>query len=355
MLKLHKDRKYYKQIYSSIDFDSRVYINQTGSLTDNETFIYYKLLDLAKSVSSGETYDAVLQLNISEMLGKTSFTASELGIDSVNEKNYLQTADQLFDFDPEKFIYQIGYEYPLDFFWFNKTVDIVIEMDDIRYDNNTLSFPEVINMYLTVSQDYQGAQYYSVDPDAVVRAQKAKEYALEIVEQAKDLSDYDKLLFYRNTICSETNYYRDTEGKYEEPEAYGAPSQMINVFDHDPTTNVWCEGYTKAFQFLCDHTEFESNVWCFTVRGVKNDSKYNHCWNIIHMNDDQFYLTDITVSDVSSTANHMFGFLKGVDSGNIYKGYKTEGNKYSYRKNTRELWLPKMLTIAKQDFPDPNR
>lgn len=353
-VQLYKERTRYKKTYSAYDYNSRIYLEQTDSLTDTEHFIYRKMTDLAKSISSGEQDKAILHLNISEMLGKQAFTSKELGVRSVNEKNAGKLSSKLIHYDLDDLILQIGYEYPFEFFWFNKAVDLKTEFEAPYAEDNTLYMPEEITMYLTVCEDYRGADRYTVDLNAIKKAQEAQNYALEIVDQAKNMADYDKLLYYRNRICAETDYFRDTEGRYNSHESYGSPSQMLWVFDQDPDTNVRCEGYTKAFQFLCDHTEFDGSVWCFTVRGVKDEHNTNHCWNIIHMDDGKFYFTDITASDVSSTENHMVGFLQGVDDGSISRGFMMDGVKYRYLRSTIDLWLPRMLEIADSDYPVPH-
>ena len=52
--------------------------------------------------------------------------------------------------------------------------------------------------------------------------------------------------------------------------SYGDPWQLVYVFDGDPSTNVVCEGYAKAFQYLCDLTRFDGDVTCRTVSGTMN-------------------------------------------------------------------------------------
>ena len=96
---------------------------------------------------------------------------------------------------------------------------------------------------------------YMVNAAQLLAAKQAREKALEIVEANKDKSDYEKLLAYKDWICRLADYDRDAVNLT--PDRYGAPWQLISVFDGNPETKAVCEGYAKAFQYLCDLSEFE--------------------------------------------------------------------------------------------------
>lgn len=55
-----------------------------------------------------------------------------------------------------------------------------------------------------------------------------------------------------------------------------------------------CEGYSKAFQYLCDL----SDITCYTVTGMMNGGTGEgpHMWNIV-ANNGKYYMADITNSD----------------------------------------------------------
>ena len=70
-------------------------------------------------------------------------------------------------------------------------------------------------------------------------------------------SDYEKLAAYCREICGLVSFdYAATANGVP----YGDPWQLVNVFDGDPATNVVCEGYAKAFQYLCDLSEFKGDI-----------------------------------------------------------------------------------------------
>ena len=71
-----------------------------------------------------------------------------------------------------------------------------------------------------------------------------------------------------------------------------------------------CEGYAKAFQLLCDLTTFNNNIACYTVSGVMTGATGagNHMWNVVHMDDENSYLVDVT----NSVFNDFFEFINCI-------------------------------------------
>lgn len=134
----------------------------------------------------------------------------------------------------------------------------------------------------------ESRDYYNIlsnkDGDTVTAFAKAK----EIVDAATG-TDYEKVKFFNQKICDLTSY--DDEAAKPDA-AYGDTSQMINVFLGKP---VVCEGYAKAFKYLCDQT----GIGCFIIEGTLtsgNGSKGNHMWNYVEL-DGKWYLVDVTNND----------------------------------------------------------
>jgi hypothetical protein len=145
---------------------------------------------------------------------------------------------------------------------------------------------------------------------------------------------------------------------------YGDPWQLIYVFDGDPKTKVVCEGYSKAFQYLCDNTSFAdktvesrlvSGVMTGNVRGGVIEGK--HMWNIVHMDDGHNYIADITnCDDESMTENFPSDvFLKQAISGSVNDGYVfryDDGRlKYVYDEKIRRLFSDEELALSDRDYP----
>ena len=79
-----------------------------------------------------------------------------------------------------------------------------------------------------------------------------------------------------------------------------------------------CEGYSKAFQYLCDL----SDITCYTVTGIMNGGTGEgpHMWNIV-ANNGKYYMADITNSDEGTVGEDGGLFLDTPISGSISRGY----------------------------------
>ena len=218
-----------------------------------------------------------------------------------------------------------------------------------------------ITISFTVSSDYcavEGDTYYSYRTDTARTAAplNAAEAVGSIISQNEGKSDIEKLYSYKDTICDLTSYDHDAIYNYNTP--YGDPWQLINVFDGDATTNVVCEGYSKAFQYLCDRTDFEDDIIeCHTVTGTMTGGQGagNHMWNILHMDDARNYIADITNCD---TGYHEYLFLKGAESGgSVSSGYKYTNGwtdiTYNYDSITLSQYDEKELKMSELDYGVP--
>lgn len=155
------------------------------------------------------------------------------------------------------------------------------------------------------SPDYRGGGTYTVDASKVAAANKAAQNARAIVDEYRDRSDYEKLTAYREEICRLVSY--DSQAARSE-NTYGDPWQLVSVFDGDPDTNVVCEGYAKAFQYLCDLSDFQGDIVCRTVTGTLDGP---HMWNVVRMEDARNYLVDVTNCDAGTSGYPDKLFLAG--------------------------------------------
>lgn len=124
--------------------------------------------------------------------------------------------------------------------------------------------------------------------------QTARKNAEDIVTAAEKggMSDFQKLDFYRTKIRELSDYNHDAADSNKKVN-YGNPWQLIWVFDGDPATKVVCEGYSKAFKYLCDLTDFSDLVHeCIIVSGKMLG--VGHMWNNVILQDGSVYLVDIT-------------------------------------------------------------
>ena len=218
-----------------------------------------------------------------------------------------------------------------------------------------------------VAEDYQGTDANGVKSNLLVdssmteRAYNAVQTADEIVSNPADTA-YNTLVKYKDKICELVDY--DHPAAETADHVYGDPWQMINVFDGDPATKTVCEGYSKAFQYLCDNTPLiaEAGVDCDCATGtltVDGESLGNHMWNILHMENGQNYIADLTNCDDESVGYPDKLFLTGCDEdGSVDSGYTysfTNGGSaykvgFIYNDTTKSLFDEAELVMAEEDY-----
>lgn len=119
---------------------------------------------------------------------------------------------------------------------------------------------------------------------------KALANANEIARRYEGKSDYEKIVGYAKEICALNEYNHPAADDDNYFSKNSDPWNIIYVFDRDMTTNVVCEGYGKAFQYLCELGGIE----CYYVTGSADGE--GHGWNIAVL-DGKNYLVDLTMCD----------------------------------------------------------
>lgn len=238
------------------------------------------------------------------------------------------------------------YNLPYDMYWFNK-----VKGWSCSYTSTYADFT------FNVAQEYQSSSdAYVVDSSKAAAATRAANNAAAIVADAAGMGDYDKLDYYRQTICDLVSYNYTAAGTSGYP--YGNPWQMIWVFDGDSSTNVVCEGYSKAFKYLCDLTEgWDADMEVHLATGTMDGGA--HMWNIVTTGGKN-YLVDVTNCDGDPAQNsYSIGypdklFLCGV-SGSPTTSYKpTEVNTvYKYDSDMIPMYGTATLTLSSTPYKKP--
>lgn len=257
----------------------------------------------------------------------------------------------------------ILYEYPYELFWFDFSEKSGGLLPITYYKTiNGEDYLTKIVFKLPAAQAYMGEDKYSVNPEKVAAAAKAAENAKAIVEENKDKSDYEKLKAYKDKICELNTYNYEAINNPDTP--YGDPWQLVYVFDNDPATNVVCEGYSKAFQYLCDITDFDDKtIRCASVTGQltvahnNNSTPSGHMWNIVTIGG-KSYIVDVTNCDEKAIGQGDYLFMRGAETTNAKgcsltikrTGYETATASYSYDENTMALYDRTLLTVSTEDF-----
>lgn len=209
---------------------------------------------------------------------------------------------------------------------------------------------------LDVVEDYaKGA--YETDAEKIGKAQIAVRNAKKVVRKYAGASDYRKLCGYKDYICDAVNYNDDAINVLnDDPYYYGNPFQLIWAFDGDPGTDVVCEGYSKAFQYLCDLSSFNDGIRCYTVwgvSGVSDDDCGGHMWNIVRMEDGKNYHVDITFCDNGAPEDFLVGTPDAAEDGGRFYVVQA-GAWYYFDQEILDAFPKRVLKLSTRDY-DPNK
>ena len=215
-------------------------------------------------------------------------------------------------------------DYPYQMYWYDKTVGVIYSTgfgwsagfdDELGEDVMTITSPLMISFAVSTDFDVEGEEY-TVD------------------------------------TCDLVSYNDAAAGGGA---SYGNPWQMIWVFDGDPETKVVCEGYSKAFKYLCDQTDFQSDIRCLTVSGTMGGGTGAgaHMWNVVRMDDGRNYVVDVTNCDTGTVGwpDQLFLATATYTSNNSYDCACDSGTiTYSYNSETIGIYNEFELLISSQSL-----
>ena len=321
--------------------------------------VYDQLVPEIQKIAAGQGSSSAFSLGI-----QMTFTKEELGIEGdmlvrgddgqyhFSEETGAaieKAVDEVMDMD--MLLNQLLAHHPYELYWFDKSFSEGAIRFEYSYGTDgqqTVMVGDFVIM-MAVSQDYAVAdaatqQYYLYSPDTAKTgaARTAAAKAAEVVAANQDKGTYGKLVAYREYITKAVDYNFDAANTANYP--YGDPWQLIYVFDENPDTNVVCEGYSKAFKYLCDLTWTGSDpeVACYLPTGTMDGGTGAglHMWNIVSIGGAN-YLADITNCDSGTTGAPDQLFLCGAE-GSVdasYAAATTNGTvTYVYDKETLALY-----------------
>lgn len=329
--------------------------NVGGQLSEVNNYIYSTLYSCIQETAAGSRPSTQYTVNLSSL--GLSCTASQLGLenfDSLSNKKLISLACSKCGIDMYAVINALLADCPYELYWYDKTIGMEPGYKAGKNTANTKVTLTSVTCAFTVVSDYSAGNYL-VDSSYAESISSAISTAKGIVSGAASLEDRDKLETYCSEICARTSYNRAAANAG----GYGNPWQMIWVFDGDSSTNVVCEGYAKAFQYLCDMTSFDYGpITCYTVTGdvtsYFSSAEEGHMWNTVTMEDGENYLIDVTNCDSGAIGAPDKLFLRGYDSGSVSGGYtvKCGGSswvKYVYDEECRATFSTADLTLANHD------
>lgn len=365
--------------------------NSGSYLTGPDKLFYTRLAEAAGEIVRGERDSGLVEVPLTEITGgKIEFTALDLGLDYIVDESGSENPG---------IAQALSEKFPMDFARIQTCLlaDCAYEMFPLKagiaYQAGFSFWPEGTGNDSVV---HLRGEYYIVglnpiqrfaDPDGdefAINSDKIREvlYAADnarrIVSNAEGMSDYYKLNYYKEKICDLVSYDEDARAQGLSYDDQGAWA-LLNVFDGDDSTNVVCEGYAEAFQYLCELTTFEGDTYAYSVTGnmAGGTGEGGHKWNIVHI-DGNNYIADITNSDQGSAGEDGKLFLKGME-GSVEDGYTKEwperevktdlGNgsysvttypggtiSFVYDDDTKKAFEIEDLTLSGSDYdaPEPN-
>lgn len=274
-----------------------------GRLTGPDREIYEYLRTEIVKVAQGTRTGTEFRV---PNLDSLSWTLEELGVEKSGRDDVLARLKEKFSqtVHLDQIYSCLSADLPYELFW--KSNRYSTSQSFIR-NGNRVSVRE-LTVRIQAAQAYRGGGDYSVSSAKVTAAHRAAESAQAIVDKYKGRSDWEKLDAYREEICRLTSYNTAVTGGKA---LYGDPWQLVYVFDGDPDTNVVCEGYAKAFKYLCDLSRFNGDVVCRIVTGTMGSG--SHMWNVVQMGDGKNYLVDVTNCDSGTVGAEDKLFLSGAE------------------------------------------
>ena len=242
---------------------------------------------------------------------------------------------------------------PADFYWYDKTTGYLN-----LYSESNLTYAEVT---FQVSENYSDGTeediYHGeifrktgINPSKISTAQAAVSNAQQIASKYANLpTAYDKIVAFCKEICKLVSYNSDAAAKDDTP--YGDPWQLVWVFDEDESTKVVCEGYSKAFQYLCDLSDID----CYTVTGemAGGTGAGGHMWNIVVL-DGKSYLVDITNCDEGTIGSPNKLLLKGAsESSAAGCKFTNLSTTLTYTYDADLIYPADILTVSTTDYSKP--
>ena len=343
--------------YVQQEFDREIYggISTFGTaagdrLSGLEKDIYTDLKTKITAVATGARSSTVF--DVSADFSSLKWTKAELGVSaivsggSVTEKAQVAVNEAFSQaVDLGKILNCLLADCPYELYWFNKTSGMAVQRGT-SYSSTSVLITG-LTLSFTVASAYASGTYTANTTKTGVTS-TAVANAKAIVTANTSKTDREKLEAYRAKICEMVSYNSSAAGGST---AYGDPWQLIYVFDGDSSTNVVCEGYAKAFQYLCDLSTFSGDVTCYTVTGTMSGGTGagGHMWNVVQL-ENKNLLVDVTNCDGSAIGAPDKLFLvavAGTDSGRTHTfTINTINVVYTYDESQKDLFCSGYLALT---------
>ena len=343
----------------------RIKRNAYSNLSDVEKKLYDQIATHISAIADGNESSTSFTINTDDIKTTDDFFTFKYTGD-LNDTNASDKAYQNWKntnankFDCLRVMNTLMVDAPYELYWFNKSIgwETTSKMERQASTGNNEITVKITQYTIKLScseefankngssaqeKDIKGnsvTAYYEADITKTKAASSVKAKVEEIVKNHASEDDYTKLKSYEKEICDLTEY-NSAAAKEDYSGSDISPWQLIYVFDDDPATNVVCEGYSKAFQYLVERSSFNSDkIKSYIISGYIPGG---HMWNIVTMDDGNNYLVDVTNSDSGNIGEDGDSLFLAGTSGNIEDGYTftidTSNNiHYRYNDETKSLY-----------------
>lgn len=344
-----------------------------SALSGNDLVAYEAIRDLVAQVAAGTLASTEFQISLEDVGYDGPWTASQLGVSAIVEdgkiaQSAVTAANQRLSVDFEKVVDALLSDCPYDLYWFDKTAGYAFantsgygaDWNGTEYVLYPKSGPRV-SLYVASEYSATGAANTTTVNQALAQSvNTAIANVAQVVTNNNGKPAFERLKAYSDYICGEVSYNHDAANNTNT--SYGNPWQLIWVFDGDTSTNVVCEGYAKAFKYLCDLTwpnTDEAPVECLLASGVMTGGTGagRHMWNVVRMDDGNNYLVDVTNCDTGTIGYPDELFMAYGPSGSYADGYTFTPNghdiSFVYSDETKGLLGESALTISSVEYQEP--
>jgi hypothetical protein len=328
-----------------------------AGLTGNDLRLYVIFKEAISEIAAGDRQSTAIEVSPAELCGETcTWTAAQLGVENINSQDAFNAAFAKVQYNGGKVLSALLADCPYELYWFDKTIGWSTEPYGASTDGTVITIPGPIIFKLAVAKEYSSTDAqgtYEMKPKtdlAITTVKAAITRAANIVELHKSESLFNRLASYKDEICGMTDY--NSAAAEDDTTPYGNPWQLIWVFDNDPNTTVVCEGYSKAFKYLCDLSNF-SNVECLLVKGQMADGfgSGGHMWNVMKMDDGKNYHVDVTNCDEGTIGYPDRLFMAYGPTGYYPDWFRFLGSiDYGYDNETWTTFDESALTISSTPY-----
>lgn len=279
-------------------------------LSNNEKVVYRTILHKAEEIMQGRSNTPSVNVSFQNMKVDISNCTTYKELKAVADK-----AMSEIDYKNVYHALHADYEY---YFWWEYNMNWSISDIELIVNNNNIK-SSFFSIVLTPASVYAKDDDH-IDTKVLSKAQDAYKTALSIATDIGEMSDKEKLSYFKDWILSNVSYDDEvlTLAKTEPEDKKVIESKnYISVFDKDKNTNAICGGYTNAFQLLCDLSDIDAVCLKEVGTVISGKEESEHAWNVIVIGE-KFFLADITNSQKGTVGQNGDLFLKEIPEGSIY-------------------------------------